>query len=167
MGADVDPAPEEIESTQRFSKVAASLEHAPINSVVNSCAEGTGYAGSFGNGEDNALISARKIAMPEGAAVKAVALGPYTSCNLDPSGLAYCWGGGRKGVGTGTGNSTPLPVLGGLKYTSLAASDSFACGIASNGAWCWGANGSGQLGNGGSADSPIPVRVANQDQFDD
>ena len=66
---------QEIESTQRFNKVAASLERScGINSASELMCWGTGYAGSFGNGEDNTpYFSPVKIAMPEGVAVKAVA----------------------------------------------------------------------------------------------
>lgn len=170
-GPDVDfsQLPAAIESTQRFRKLAAALERScGINTSNELMCWGTGYAGSFGDGEaSTSHFEPVMIAMPGGVAVKAIGLGSGASCSLGASGLAYCWGGGAAGIGTGTGNSTPLPVLGRLEYTSIAAGEDFACGIASDGAWCWGDNGYGQLGNGGSTASPIPVRVAGQDQFDD
>jgi alpha-tubulin suppressor-like RCC1 family protein len=54
-----------------------------------------------------------------------------------------------------------VAVVGGKKFTQLKAGDGHTCGRESSGsAWCWGANGSGQLGNGTtSAGSAFPVSV--------
>ncbi len=59
-----------------------------------------------------------------------------------------------------------MQVLGGLTFSTLAAGDGHLqyhgqrrVVLRSNNA--------GQLGDGGTARSPIPVSVANQDRFDD
>ncbi|MDR2154578.1 MAG: hypothetical protein LBE78_06085, partial [Burkholderiaceae bacterium] len=47
-----------------------------------------------------------------------------------------------------------------LTFTQISANANHSCAIAANGqAYCWGANNSGQLGNGTTADSPSPVAV--------
>ncbi|WP_205624717.1 Ig-like domain-containing protein [Vulgatibacter incomptus] len=49
------------------------------------------------------------------------------------------------------------------RFVSISAGDTHTCALnAAGAAWCWGANWSGQLGNGDTADEeshPIPVRV--------
>jgi len=47
------------------------------------------------------------------------------------------------------------------RWTKVAAGLSHSCGVRSTGTvWCWGANGSGQLGNNTTADSKSPVQVS-------
>ena len=48
-----------------------------------------------------------------------------------------------------------------FKFTQLSASESHTCGVASDGkAYCWGLNSSGQLGNGNTTASNVPVAVS-------
>src|SRR2546422_8900422 len=67
-------------------------------------------------------------------------------------GAAYCWGDGGYGqLGNGSQNNSlvPVPVVGGLAFTSLSARELHTCGIAAdNRAYCWGWNPDGQLGIG-------------------
>src|SRR5439155_2999132 len=45
--------------------------------------------------------------------------------------------------------STPVAVVGGLSFSAIALGGSHSCGLISSGAaYCWGANSSGQLGDG-------------------
>ncbi len=76
-----------------------------------------------------------------------------------------CWGAGLQGqLGDGTGGSHPYPVA----VTNMAAvldsdcGSAFSCAIrgTTNTTRCWGANASGQLGNGSTAPSNTPVDVA-------
>ena len=100
------------------------------------------------------------------------------TCGLVSGGTAYCWGQnwyGQLGDGTsGNGKNSadrtsPVAVNGGLTYTALVAGEGHTCGLVSGGtAYCWGANGYRQLGDGtsgngtNSADrtSPVAVNVA-------
>jgi alpha-tubulin suppressor-like RCC1 family protein len=59
----------------------------------------------------------------------------------------------------------PVGVTGGLTFSAIAAMSygQFTCGLATSGAvYCWGANGFGQLGNGTTTNSNVPVKVAGQ-----
>jgi alpha-tubulin suppressor-like RCC1 family protein len=86
------------------------------------------------------------------------------TCALTAEGTMLCWGSNEYGqLGNGsTANSTaPVPVVGiGSAVVSIAAGRDFTCALTSAGSvWCWGDNGSGQLGNGTYAQSTIPVEV--------
>jgi hypothetical protein len=89
---------------------------------------------------------------------------------------AVCWGGNTHGqaganltddqllfpdpdrkVGTLVGDPEGGEAFTGLFFSSVSAGGTFACGIASLGtgssAWCWGDNGKGQLGGGGTVEA--------------
>ena len=54
----------------------------------------------------------------------------------------------------------PTPVAGGLSFRSITSGGQHSCGIAVDStAYCWGANGSGQLGDGTESDRTVPVPV--------
>ncbi len=85
-------------------------------------------------------------------------------CGLTPSGAAYCWGGDQLVVvdpdTQATNELVPGAVSGGIAFESLAAGESQTCGVTAAGvAYCWGANGVGELGDGTRIVrySPVPV----------
>src|SRR6185369_4544186 len=88
-----------------------------------------------------------------------------TQCELLTTGAAHCWGDnshGQVGDGTTMNRSRPTAVNGGLLFASLAeGSADHACGLTASGqAYCWGANGFGQLGDGTITDRTAPVAVS-------
>lgn len=96
--------------------------------------------------------------------VKAISLGDYHACALTTKGAVKCWGegtGGQLGNGTMTNSSTPVQVSGlTKKVRTIAAGGSESCAITSSRAEkCWGENTYGQLGNGTTTDSTVPVKV--------
>lgn len=83
-------------------------------------------------------------------------------------GAPYCWGGGRYGqLGNGqTPHFEQYPVavdvsgaLAGKLITKLTAAMASVCALASGRAYCWGQNYDGELGNGTTTDSAVPVPV--------
>lgn len=107
--------------------------------------------------------------IPVGGGAKVVSMGGYSACAINSSDMAYCWGRndvGQLGNGSTTGSFTPVPVstsgvLAGKTMLAISSGTNHACAIASdNNAYCWGAGASGQLGNGLSADSSVPVAVS-------
>ncbi len=91
------------------------------------------------------------------------------TCAIDAYGKAFCWGlndNGQLGNGnTGTNSNLPVAVdtsgvLAGLRIKSIATGYTSTCAIASDDLpYCWGAGTSGQLGNGGTTVSNVPVAV--------
>jgi cysteine-rich repeat protein len=107
--------------------------------------------------------------------VTAVSVGMTHRCAVMTDGTARCWGvngAGELGDGTNTESSTPVPVADLVGAVAIAVGGGFfgghvwvdaghTCAVLSDGtAWCWGANSYGQLGNGATADSNVPVQVA-------
>lgn len=94
-----------------------------------------------------------------------IAAGAGFTCALTPAGGVKCWGAGSNGqLGNGSTANSLMPVqvqglTAGVK--SIAAGDYHACAVlTSGGASCWGMGTDGQLGNGLTADSAVPVAVS-------
>lgn len=96
--------------------------------------------------------------------VGGVTAGNGYTCAVTAGGAAKCWGTnslGQLGDGTTVDKSTPVDVLGlGSGVVSLSAGLNHACAATVSGALkCWGANGSGQLGDGTLVNKSTPVGV--------
>ena len=118
-----------------------------------------------------------------------LSLGATHTCGITPDHRAYCWGEnftGQLGVGaTGADIGAPTLVAGGMRFSYIAAGSDFAvgggvpapvgsgqagaghtCALSEQGeAWCWGWNPAGQLGNGTTVDSNVPVKVSGSFRF--
>jgi alpha-tubulin suppressor-like RCC1 family protein len=106
--------------------------------------------------------------------VIAVSAGYAHACAVRAGGAAYCWGANWSGqLGNNAplyvppGSVKPVAVVGGHQFSRLVASGSHTCGLATDGTWCWGSNGLGDLGTGDTsvADRRIPVRVTGGIRF--
>ena len=147
-----------------FASVSVGTNHScgvTIAGVAYCWGDNTG--GQLGNG--SALPQPAPVAVSGGITFAAVsAAGQSHSCGIATNGAAWCWGvnaDGELGTGNTTASNAPVPVAGGLTFTSLNAGGTTTCGVTTSGAaYCWGRNAEGQLGIGSSDVTPHPLPVA-------
>lgn len=91
-------------------------------------------------------------------------------CGLDSSGRAYCWGANNYGQlvdGTTINRLSPVPVTmpSGVRFAKITVGLAHTCamttGTTDKQIYCWGWNGSGQLGDGGTTNQLVPELITN------
>ncbi len=124
---------------------------------------GRGALGALGNsGTANQSSPVDVTGLTSGVA--AITSGGLVSCALTGTGGMKCWGYnalGQTGDQTTTNRSTPVDVIGLTSgVAAIAAADRHVCAVTTAGdAKCWGLNTEGQLGNGTTVNSVVPVNV--------
>jgi len=125
---------------------------------------GIGDYGQLGNGTTGAsFVPVQASTLTSTATV--VAAGYYPTCVVTTAGGVLCWGYGADGeLGNGTtpfDSLTPVQVTGLTSgVTSLSAGQISGCAVVQCGVVCWGGNGSGELGNGTTTSSSVPIQVS-------
>jgi len=169
------PTPTAVTGGPSFTQISAGYGH--------TCAiatNGTGWCWGYGSsgqlgteaGEDSSAPVA--VAMPTDVTFTQISAGEEFSCALGSDDEVYCWGYGANGsLGNGNDSDAPTPTqveAEGKTWTRIASasgSNQHMCAIATGGsAWCWGPNGSGELGND-SEDAYAPTEVGGSHTFTD
>lgn len=165
-GSDSDQyAPTAVSSDVPFTSLTAGYEHTCGLSGGTAYCWGLNSDGQLGNGDDSPLGSNTPLAVVGGYAFEQIAAGSFHTCGLTENGSAYCWGqnsNGELGNGETSYGSQPQPVAvaGGFTFKSLAAGGRFTCGLTAEGsAYCWGANFSGEVGDGTTTRRETPTAV--------
>jgi alpha-tubulin suppressor-like RCC1 family protein len=141
----VPPAPAGLE----FASVSAGWRHTcGLTTGADAYCWGDNAYGQLGDGSTTA--SAVPVAVAGGLKFASISAGEAQTCAVTPAGAAYCWG-SFSGLGTGTKaqltwcvrdhdcTPTPVPVAGGLVFSSVSAGQWHSCGVTLAGkGYCWG-----------------------------
>nr|WP_026269737.1 Ig-like domain repeat protein [Salinispora arenicola] len=153
--------------TQAVGVLPAVAQHASTSTIASDTilAWGDNSFGQFGNGSTTSSSTPVAVSLPAGTTVTAIAGSDTHSLALTSAGTVLAWGGnssGQLGNGSTTSSSTPVAVSlpAGTTVTAIAAGAGHSLAVTSTGAaLAWGSNSVGQLGNGSTADSSLPVTV--------
>lgn len=157
-------------SGKTITMLNAGYTHACAVADAAAYCWGHGGFGKLGNA--SGLNQASPVAVStqpgalQGKTVTAIDAGENHTCAV-ASGAVYCWGYaalGQLGNNSSTQSNVPVQVdvsgvLNGLTVTAIALGAAHSCAIADGDVYCWGSGGHGQLGNGDTADSSVPVAV--------
>ncbi|MFC7531511.1 RCC1 domain-containing protein [Actinoplanes sp. GCM10030250] len=127
---------------------------------------GDGDYGQLGNADLVRQMTPEVVNAPAGVTFTRLAAGGVHTCGLGADTKAYCWGNGvygQLGNGGTVGQLSPVAVdaPAGVIFTELAVGRFHTCGLAGDHqAYCWGEEGSGALGDGGTDDRSRPVAVS-------
>jgi len=134
-----------------------------------------GHVWTWGDNGSNRLglgpgASSKKVPTPVTAlsaiVIVAVAAGNDFTLALDGSGVVWAWGGngsGQLGVGDFSTRNVPTQItaLSSLTIVAIAAGDGHSVALDSTGTvWTWGRNSEGELGNGLTTSSNVPVQLS-------
>jgi alpha-tubulin suppressor-like RCC1 family protein len=156
------PNPVRVAAPHPFVLLAAGGVHSCAVSAALAYCWGGNANGELGDGTDSTRRS--PVVVRDLVEWLDVTAGTNHTCGRVIDYSARCWGKNDHGqLGTGQADSLarrPVVVSGGRSWIMLAAGGAHTCGIASDSlAYCWGANGSGQLGDSSFLDRPAPVPV--------
>lgn len=152
----IDRVPALVLGGHRFRLVFAGFAHACGIALDDTAwCWGGNAEGQLGDG--TTLTRDTPVLVAGGFGFDTLALGQISTCGITTGGQALCWGSNLAGQ-TGTSassNLTPAPVQGGVQFRALATTQRMirydqwhTCGLdQAGGAWCWGRNFFGQLGD--------------------
>lgn len=153
--------------TQNVTQLSVGVEHScAVLADTSVVCWGRNQAGQAGSGDfQNRLTPGPVAGLSD---IVQVSAGWAVSCALAQSGEIWCWGTHENGLlGTGGSAPTAVPVqIQGLPAPARQLSVGFAhaCAVLQDDRIaCWG---SGQLGDGGYMQSPVPVVVASSESFE-
>ena len=180
LGAQV-PVPTPIDGGHAFRAVAAGWLHGcGVDTHGAAWCWGSNTFGQLGIGSADTATRRSPVPVAGGLKFTQISLGSRHSCALTTDGDAYCWGSnttGQLGDGSKANRGAPTPVAGGLKFTQLVTSSGFGTGgfasppspqgsaghtcalTTERHAYCWGWNGSGELGDGTNIDRLVPTPI--------
>ena len=132
---------------------------------------GLNTSGQLGNNSTTSSsvpVAVSSTGVLAGKTIVATASGAVFSLALDSTGAVYAWGSnsaGQLGNNSTTSSSVPVAVntsgvLAGKTIVGISAANGFALAVSADGkVFSWGANSSGQLGDGTTTNSSVPEQV--------
>lgn len=152
----------------RFTAVAAGHRHTlALTDDGDVLAWGDNRSGQVGDGTFDTSSSPTAVAgFGPSVSITAIAAGGAHSLAVSDGGALYAWGSndlGQLGIGVGASVDTPTAVTAfpaGTRVVAVAAGASHSLALTEEGlVYAWGANGSGQLGDGTTTGWSTPEQV--------
>ncbi len=160
------PVKVDLSAGTKVTEVAAGAgQSLAVTSTGAVLAWGLNLYGALGNGSTGSSNIPVDVSLPAGTKVTAVAAGALHSLVLTSTGAVLAWGFNTDGeLGDGTTANSDVPVAvklpAGTKVTALAAGGYYSLALTSSGTvLAWGYNADGELGDGSSVNSDMPVKV--------
>jgi alpha-tubulin suppressor-like RCC1 family protein len=160
--------PVRVAGTQLYREVDAGRDFTcAVTTGDRAYCWGFNSIGELGNGTRN--LSRVPKAVSGGLSFERVSAGEFHACAETTGHKAYCWGSrGAGALGDGKFGDTdqfsltPVAVVGGLSFSQVSAgSPDHTCARTPAGVgYCWGRGFNGQLGNGTTGRSAVPVAVS-------
>lgn len=149
-----------------FTSISAGHQHTcGLDSGGQAYCWGTNTYGQLGNNATAHRRTPVAVQHPSGVTFASISAAEKHTCALDTTGQAWCWGYGAEGAmggGFSFGDSIPVQVThpSGVTFSYLHTEYRHTCAVDTNGgAWCWGKNGNGQLGDNTLTTRYDPVAV--------
>jgi alpha-tubulin suppressor-like RCC1 family protein len=166
LGAYLVPTAVQQPAGVAFAQLSAGGSHTcAVTGGGQAWCWGNNVDGRLGDGTTTNRNTPAAVQHPTGVTVTQLGVGVEHTCALDTGGQAWCWGqngDGQLGDSTTTARTAPVAVRqpAGVAFTAIRAGGYHSCGLTSAGqAWCWGRNGSGQLGDSTTTMRTAPVAV--------
>ncbi|WP_147463449.1 RCC1 domain-containing protein [Cellulomonas triticagri] len=163
------PVPVSAPDGVTFTAVFAGSAHS-VASGSDGLTYAWGYAasGQLGNFSVTARSVPVLVSVPEGVTFTVASVGADHAVAFGSDGLTYAWGSGVNGqIGNGTASAAFVPrvvsVPDGVAFTAVFAGGDRSVAFGSDGlTYAWGAGTAGQLGNGTTVTSTVPVLVSTE-----
>lgn len=128
----------------------------------HNCALVGGAVWCWGDNDEGQLVidktttySATPVQVPGITNARQLALGGNYTCVVRTDNSVSCWGLLPPSLNFGTGSPVPQAIAGWTNVSSMAAGYAFACAVQAGQVYCFGTNGTGQLG-GSTTTTPVP-----------
>ncbi|HVM66199.1 MAG TPA: EGF domain-containing protein, partial [Acidimicrobiales bacterium] len=158
-------SPTRVGSETTWASVATGASHTCAVKLDGSlwCFGDDGNS-QLGDGQNVAKQTPNLIAA--GTTWSTIAAGNAQTCGIKPDQTLWCWGYngyGQLGVGNTQNQATPTQVGTASDWSYVSPGSYHTCGLRSSAGastlWCWGYDADGELGNGSTTQSPVPVQV--------
>lgn len=140
----------------------------PMGSAYTWGDNGTGQLGDGTASSSLAPVAVDTSGVLNGESIRQIAGTSTSFCVLTDSAKVFCWGqntSGQLGNDDTTNSNVPVAVdtsgaLAGKIVTQISVATTATCALTADGlVFCWGGNSLGQLGNGTTDDTKVPVAV--------
>ena len=169
-GIGIGATPTQVQAGKVWTKISAGKTNScGITNDGNAWCWGQDALGQLGNGSATTTTQTNAVQVSGRGPWVDIAAGDVT-CGIKANGSLWCFGEGSdymNGNNSTTDYAYPQPVISGGQYIDVSVGYDHACAMRTDyTAYCWGLNGTGQIGNaaqqGATAQRPVRVELTPQ-----